>query len=388
MHGHDASNSRPSSSREPAFSGDTLLPSNAKESLTSPGERSVTTAQWKAIYRTLLVISTLLILISLCGAAALFGGQHANDQFKEEQALHATQEQEQVAARKRIKYIEDARAYNRRLFLHPHTIGAVVDPFSHKQGSFKGSDDPEYNKLLSFPDGIMATLEIPRIHLRLAIRHGATPSVLEEGLGHLPGTSLPVGGNNTRAVITGHRGLVGATLFTRLPEVRPGDLFFVTVYGETFAYKVVNQQIVVPNDTKALTIIPGHDMVTLLTCTPYGINDHRLLVNGERTKWPLTHGAPVMWPSISDVVMVTLLLMLLLWLAIFVFRHRDPIGHHILQTIIKPFATRRKVYRWLLRTEQGRKAAQVKPGIPPKYRSFEEQLRKKMKGDDSSYGTV
>jgi sortase A len=330
----------------------------------APGEKSVHTLGWLILYRTLIVISVVLIVAALGGAAVLFGNQYVRDQAQEKLAASASAEQEKFTARRRSRYIEEARAYNRRLYERPHTIGAIVDPFSGKAGSFKGSDDPEYNKLLSFPDGIMATLEIPRIHLNLPVRHGATPQVLEQGLGHLPGTSLPVGGKNTRAVITGHRGLVGATLFTRLSEVRRGDLFFVTVYGETFAYRVIGQKVVLPTDTKSLTIVPGKDLVTLLTCTPYGVNDHRLLVTGQRTKWPLNKPAPAMWPSISQIVFATLIVIGALWLALFAFRRRDPIGHHILQTIVKPYAVRHTKNRWAMHTAEGQEALRLKPGLP------------------------
>jgi sortase A len=327
------------------------------------------TRGWLILYRTLIVLSALLITSALVGALALFIRQYSVDQAQEEQAQQALAEQDRLAARRRSKYIQDARAYNKRLFERPHAIGAIVDPFSGKQGNFKGSDDPEYNRLLSFPNGIMATLEIPRIHLRLPVRHGATPQVLEEGLGHLPGTSLPVGGKNSRAVITGHRGLVGATLFTRLPEVQPGDLFFITVYGETFAYRVVSQKVVLPDNTNALKIVPGRDLVTLLTCTPYGVNDHRLLVTGERTKWPLTKPAPaVMWPSVSQIVITTLIVTGLVWLLLFLFRHRDLIGHHILRTIVKPYALRKKKFRRIGATPVGRAALEIQPGLPRKDR--------------------
>lgn len=328
------------------------------------GGRAVHTGGWLFLYRALVVISVTLIVTALAGAGYLFGNQYSVDQAQEAQADRDAERQAKLTARIRNKYIQDARAYNRRLFENPHTIGAVVDPFTHQQGNFKGTDDPEYNRLLSFPNGVMATLTIPRIHLKLPVRHGATPQVLEEGLGHLPGTSLPVGGKNTRAVITGHRGLVGATLFTYLPEVRRGDLFFINVYGETFAYRVIGKKVVLPSDTNSLRIVPGKDLVTLLTCTPYGINDHRLLVTGERTMWPLKKPAPGMWPSVNQIILAALIFIAACWLALFAFRHRDPIGHHIFQTGVKPFAIRHRRNRRFARTPEGKAVLKLIAGLP------------------------
>ncbi len=154
-------------------------------------------------------------------------------------------------------------------------------PFDPKDGA----GDAEYNKQLNKPDGIMATVDYPRLGIRLAVRHGTTPSVLSGGAGHLPGTSLPVGGKGTRTVITGHRG--GATpLFTRLGEARKGDIFHLTAAGRTIAYRVTSIRVVRPDDLDALKPVAGEDLATLLTCTPYGVNTRRLLVTGTRTPMP------------------------------------------------------------------------------------------------------
>ena len=123
---------------------------------------------------------------------------------------------------------------------------------------------------------------IDKIDVKLPIYHGTNENVLQIGLGHLPGTSLPVGGVGTHAFITGHRGLPSSTLLTDLDKMEPGDKFSLYVMGETLTYQVDNIQTVEPHEAEALDIDPNKDYCTLVTCTPYGINTHRLLVRGNR----------------------------------------------------------------------------------------------------------
>lgn len=132
----------------------------------------------------------------------------------------------------------------------------------------------------------MGTIRIPKISVKLPIYHGTSQSALASGAGHLYGSSLPVGGKNTHAVITGHRGLVDAMMFTRLDEMRVGDYFYIEVMGRTLGYKVDRISVIEPNDTSTLKIVPGEDRVTLMTCTPYGVNTHRLLVSAVRAPIP------------------------------------------------------------------------------------------------------
>ena len=164
--------------------------------------------------------------------------------------------------------------------------GSIGEPvFDGKtKGDFQGDD--EYRRQLSV-NGLdaMGELLIPKISVDLPIMHGAGQDVLEHAAGHLAGTSLPVGGKNTRAVITGHSNLKGATLFTRLGELEKRDPFYIKVMGNTMAYRVSDIRIVAPTDTKALRIRKGRDEVTLLTCTGQG-NTLRLLVTGERNSMP------------------------------------------------------------------------------------------------------
>lgn len=169
--------------------------------------------------------------------------------------------------------LERAHAYNESLI-----SGVITDPFASNVVNVHVSDDA-YKDLLDV-NSVMGILSIPKIDLKLPIYHGTSDDILDEGVGHLYGTSLPVGGEGTHAVLTGHRGLPTATLFTDLGELEEGDIFSVSVMGETLTYQVDQIKVVEPNDTRDLQIVQGEDYVTLLTCTPYGINTHRLLVRG------------------------------------------------------------------------------------------------------------
>lgn len=146
--------------------------------------------------------------------------------------------------------------------------------------------EKRYENLLNLSDtGIMGTIEIPKISVNLPIYHGTTEEVLSIGIGHLEGSSLPVGGKNTHSILTGHRGLPNAKLFTRLDELEKGDLFYIQVGNKTLAYRVNDIKVIKPEDAEELSIKADKDEVSLITCTPYGINSHRLVVTGERTKY-------------------------------------------------------------------------------------------------------
>ena len=171
--------------------------------------------------------------------------------------------------------LEAARQYNREL------LGNIelLDPFS----PLKKEVDARYQSLLSINEaGMMGYIRIPKIDVELPIYHGTEEKVLQAGVGHFQGTSLPVGGESTHAVLTGHRGLPSKILFTDLDKLTNGDIFYIKILGETFAYQVDQILTVLPEDTKALTITTGKDYATLVTCTPYAVNTHRLLVRGYR----------------------------------------------------------------------------------------------------------
>ena len=137
-------------------------------------------------------------------------------------------------------------------------------------------------------NGIMGYVEIPKIQVNLPIYHGTDAEVLDRGVGHLLGSSLPVGGENTHTILSGHSGMASQKMFTDLEQLVPGDVFYLNVLNETLAYQVTEINTVLPYETDLLGIVPGEDLCTLVTCTPYGINTHRLLVRGSRISYEET----------------------------------------------------------------------------------------------------
>ena len=158
--------------------------------------------------------------------------------------------------------------------------------------------DDEYNTLLNLNgDGVMGVVSIPKIDQSIPIYHGTDDSVLQVGAGHLPGTALPVGGENTHCVLAGHRGLPSARLFSDIDQLEEGDMIYLHVLGEVHAYQVANILPMVPKDdfdtlNNALRILHGQDWLSLMTCTPYGINTHRLIVQARRVAYNGEDDAP------------------------------------------------------------------------------------------------
>lgn len=177
------------------------------------------------------------------------------------------------------RMLELARRYNEWL---SQTQVILTDPFT---GTELPEVEQDYYEVLSLDvSGYMGTIEIPAISVDLPIYHGTDAAVMEHGVGHLETSSFPVGGADTHAVLAGHTGLNSAKMFTDLVDLEKGDLFFIHILDETLAYKVNEISVVEPSDTESLAIRPGKDLVTLVTCTPYGVNSHRLLVTGERAE--------------------------------------------------------------------------------------------------------
>ena len=178
------------------------------------------------------------------------------------------------------KVLDEARGYNENLL---RSSIQLTDPFKTKKIN---GETVFYNNILNVDRSeIMGYVKIPCISVDLPIYHGTSAEVLERGIGHLAASSFPIGGESTHAVLTGHTGLSSAKLFTDLTEMKKGDLFFIHVLDKKLAYRVDRITVVKPDDTRNLQIIDGEDHVTLLTCTPYGVNDHRLLVRGKRTRY-------------------------------------------------------------------------------------------------------
>ena len=174
-----------------------------------------------------------------------------------------------------------AEAYNERL---AQGLVVITDPFDERA---KTVSDQEYLDTLNVNgDGVMATLFIPCIGAELPIYHTTDDDVLQKGVGHMPGTALPVGGASTHSVLAGHTGLPSTKIFDSLDQVELGDYFLIEVLGEVHAYQVDDISVVLPDETDGLAVVPGEDLITLVTCTPYGVNSHRLLVRGTRCEVP------------------------------------------------------------------------------------------------------
>lgn len=184
-----------------------------------------------------------------------------------------------LAQQEREQMLADARAYNERL----------ANPSGTDVSVSEGGEPAQVGEVLSYEDllnlngdGMMGYIIIPKMNVELPIYHTVEEKVLQVGVGHLENTSLPVGGPSTHASLSGHRGLPSAKLFTDLDQMEEGDQFFIKVLGETLAYEVHSVETVLPHETESLAIQEGEDLVTLITCTPYGINSHRLLVHAHR----------------------------------------------------------------------------------------------------------
>ena len=167
-----------------------------------------------------------------------------------------------------------ADAYNRTL------IPGAADAYS--QDYLQTASQVYASQLNLAGNGIMGYVEIPKISVNLPIYHGTENASLERGIGHLLGSSLPVGGESTHTILSGHSGMASQKMFTDLEQLTSGDIFYLHVLKETLAYQVVAIHTVLPYDTSLLGIVPGEDLCTLITCTPYGVNTHRLLVRGTR----------------------------------------------------------------------------------------------------------
>lgn len=207
--------------------------------------------------------------------------------------------------------LQRAHEYNDRLLAEgPHARPPVsTDP---------GMDDYMSQLNVDGPTGMIARIRIPSIDVDLPVFHTTAPKVLYGGAGHMFGSTLPVGGNGTNSVISAHTGMVNAAMFDRLPTLKEGDDIYIDVMGERLRYKMTSREVVKPDDYDAVTYEPGHDKLTLITCTPYGLNTDRLLVHAER--YPLDPGNPEPSPAgfgwswwMILVVLIILLTLFLIW---------------------------------------------------------------------------
>ena len=189
----------------------------------------------------------------------------------------------QTAYQEVMEQVEDAvlREAKEQVDIYNHSLIPGATEAYSQEGLLAAATD--YDSQLNLAgNGIMGYVEIPKISVNLPIYHGTENDSLERGIGHLLGSSLPVGGESTHSILSGHSGMAGQKMFTDLEQLTTWDVFYLHVLDETLAYQVVEINTVLPYDTSLLGIVPVEDLCTLITCTPYGVNTHRLLVRGSR----------------------------------------------------------------------------------------------------------
>lgn len=233
--------------------------------------------RWK--FPKLIALGTLILLTGVTTAlypvTASWFSQYNQSQLIDNVSV----EQKKLSPTEAEQHIAQAREYNRLL-----VGGAIVEAHQHKAvGNIENEGNYNYFNLLNANEsGAMGRLRINSIDVDLPIYHGTSDKTLTKGVGHLRGTALPVPGFSQRPVLTAHRGYPEATLFDNLDKVKEGDTFVIEVFGQPWTYKIYETKVIDPEDTESISIEEGRDIVSLLTCTPLGINTHRILVTGER----------------------------------------------------------------------------------------------------------
>lgn len=231
--------------------------------------------------RCAFILSMAAVLVGACMIAYPFASDYLNKLQQAQVSEGLAQAVSQTSEEDLSVCAAQAQAYNARLL-----SGAtyVVDPFDPNAPS---ADDAEYLSCLNLNgDGAMGQIVIPSISVSLPIYHGTEGEEMNHGVGHVVNTSLPIGGASTHAVLAGHTGLPSAVIFDSLNKLSQGDYFIIQVLGEDHAYRVTSTEVVLPDDSTSLGVEEGADLVTLVTCTPYGVNSHRLLVHAQRCDVP------------------------------------------------------------------------------------------------------
>lgn len=264
--------------------------------------------------------TVILLLVFFIGLSVLLYPTVSNfyNSFRQSRVIESYTEQvEDLSKEDSAAMLSAAQEYNERLALEEQHF---------RDGKPK---DEEYKSLLNVNgDGMMGYIVIDRINVRMPIYHGTASDILGGAAGHLEGSSLPVGGEGTHTVLTGHRGLPSSRLFTDLDQLEEGDTFTLYILGEVLTYQVDQIRIVEPDETEELKIEEGEDYCTLVTCTPYGINTHRILVRGTRIPTPAgtadTAGNAIqiepLW--VASVIMALILMVLLILVLLRTGKHR------------------------------------------------------------------
>ncbi|WEV46176.1 class C sortase [Bifidobacterium sp. ESL0690] len=299
---------------------------------------------YQVIRRKRKVINALKTVMALCVVAAvalalwLPANQYVNSREQERQAVAAMNRVKKWPQGRVAQELNKARQYNAGIAAGNQSFGEYTDPFASDSAGKKDKNkavtrserDTVYQGLLNSGSGVMGMVRIPKISVKLPIYHGTSDAVLDKGAGHLYGTSLPVGGKSTNAVITGHTGRPYELLFTRLDELKKGDVIYINTLNHTFGYQITSIHVVLPDDTRYYKVVPGKDLLTLMTCTPYGVNSHRLVITAERR--PIPQDIPYPDDASGDGVLAggcAALAILVLGVIINVIRHRRkwPVRH-------------------------------------------------------------
>ena len=244
---------------------------NGESVSTQAPDKKKTPLKWRllTIAPPILLLAGILVLLY-----PVFATQY-NNQRQERIASEFSAVAEQAGPDAVAESLRRADEYNLKASASP-----ILDPWldAQRPGTAQYQD---YLSQLNLND-VMATIKIPSIDVNLPIYHGTDTATLDKGIGHLFGTALPVGGESTHTVLTGHTGLGNATMFDQLTSVKMGDYFYIETAGRHLKYQVTDIRVVLPHETESLNKVEGADLATLITCTPYGVNTHRLLVTGER----------------------------------------------------------------------------------------------------------
>ena len=236
--------------------------------------------------RTILIITVILIFLAGVGVLAYpLVSSVINNMAVRDGADTYRREVEQIDESEIEAQFDEAEKYNESL----HRV-ILTDPFDAKSYGLIGENYAR--TFTNSEEGVIGYVEIPKINVFLPVYHGTSLEILSHGAGHLEHSSLPIGGESTHSVISAHSAFPGETFFDYLTDLRIGDEFYIYVLNRTLKYEVDNIDVVLPDDTAGLQIVDGEDLVTLLTCTPYSVNTHRLLVRGKRVPFDVQDAAP------------------------------------------------------------------------------------------------
>ncbi|WEV76429.1 class C sortase [Bifidobacterium sp. ESL0800] len=293
----------------------------------------------RRIINAMKALAAFLVIAAVALALWLPANQYVNARRQEAEAVAAMNRVRKWPQGKVVEEYRAAQRYNASIASSgQRSLGEFSDPFASAVKNSKGGKkalttsqkDKTYQELLNDGGGVMGVIHIPKISLKLPIYHGTSDEVLDKGVGHLYGTSLPVGGKSTNTVLTGHRGRPYETLFTRLDQLRQGDVIYIDTLGRTMGYRVTAIHVVSPDDVHLYKVRQGKDLVTLMTCTPYGVNTHRLVLTAERR--PIPKDIPYPEDSVGDGLLwgtITALSIIAVGIIFILIRHRRhwPVRH-------------------------------------------------------------